>query len=176
MPQKSLLGWSTYVFDVVSSVSVSDEAPGTKHRIEDASEIEDHFYLLSVPVQAEVTVSDIPGDGTAYSAGRADTIYLSLLRDLGSGTVADLVTSDRVHRDMRLALVQRTRSVPEGAARLALRWDPVRRASSQTVAVPTAHTSTVAVGRQSTGKKDPVAPPAQTTTRATSILQSLVGG
>lgn len=176
MPQKSLLSWSGYLFDVVSSVSVTDEAPGAKHRLEDGAEVEDHFFLLPVPVQAEVLVSDLPGDGTPYQAGRADTIYLSLLQDLGAGTVDDLTTADRAHRDMRLTLVQRTRSAPEGAARLSLRWEPVRRASSQEVAVPVKHTSTVAAGKQATGKKTPAAPPAATQTKSRSILSSLIGG
>lgn len=175
MPQKSLLSWSGYTFDRATT-SVSDEAPGAKHRLEDGAKIEDHFYLEDVPVQAEVLVSDIPADGGVYQPGRSDTVYLSLLRDLGAGTVADLTTADRSHRDMRLTLVQRTRSVPEGAARLTLRWDPVRRASSQDVAVPLPHTSTVAAGKTSVGKKTPAAPPAATQTKASSILSGLVGG
>lgn len=175
MPQKSLLSWSGYTFDVVTSISVSDEAPGAKHRLEDGAEIEDHFFLMPVPVTAEVLVSDIPGDGTEYQQGRADTVYLSLLQDLGAGTVADLITADRSHRDMRLALVQRTRSAPEGAARLSLRWEPVRRASSQEVAVPLPHTSTVNASKQSVGKKTPTAPPAATVTKSRSILSSLIG-
>ena len=176
MPQKSLLSWSGYVFDVVSSVSVTDEAPGAKHRLEDGADVEDHFFLLPVPVQAEVLVSDLPGDGTSYQAGRADTLYLSLLQDLGSGTVDDLTTADRSHRDMRLTLCSRTRATPEGAARLSLRWEPVRRASSQEVAVPVKHTSTIAAGKAATGKKTPTAPPAATTTKASSILNNLLGG
>lgn len=176
MPQKSLLSWSGYTFDVVSSVSVTDEAPGAKHRLEDGADVEDHFFFLPVPVQAEVLISDIPGDGSEYQQGRGDTVYLSLLQDLGAGTTDDLTTADRSHHGMRLALVQRTRSTPEGAARLSLRWEPVRRASSQEVAVPLPHTSTVAAGKSSVGKKTPTAPPAATTTKSRSILSSLIGG
>ena len=176
MPQKSLLTWSGYVFDSVYNPSVTDEAPGAKHRLEDGADVEDHFYLLPVPVQAEVLISDVAGDGTGYVAGRADAMYLSLLQDLGSGTVSDLTTADRSHRDMRLMLVSRTRSAPEGAARLSLRWEPVRRASSKDVAVPVKYTSTIAAGKASTGKKTPTAPPAATQTRASSILNGVTGG
>lgn len=176
MPQKSLLTWSGYEFDVVSSVSVTDEAPGAKHRLEDGADVEDHFHLLPVSVQADVLVSDIPGDGTAYQSGRSDSAYLSLLQDLTKGTVSVLTTADRAHPDMRLVLVTRVRSSPEGAARLSLRWDPVRRASSQEVAVPLPHTTTANAARQSVGKKTPTAPPAATTEKSRSILSALIGG
>jgi len=174
MPQKSLLTWAGYTFDVVQSETVSDAAQLAQHPLEDGSLVSDHLIQTPTPVSAEVLVTDIPGDGTAYQLGRSNDVYLSLLQELGRGTESDLSDGVRVYPDMILTAVSRTRGAPEGVARLSLRWDPVRRASGLEVAVPLPHTSTVGAAKQSVGKKAPEAVPAATQAKASTILFDLI--
>lgn len=172
----SQLTWAGYTFDVVSSEVVGDVAQLAQHALEDGTDVADHRVLLPTSYAADVIFSDIPGDGTPHEAGRADRQYLALLQEWEVGTVDDLVTSLRVFPQMVLNSITRRRSSPEGAARMSLRWDPIRTYSGEEVAVPIQHTSTVAAGTVNTGKVDPVAPAEATTKKATSILEGLLGG
>lgn len=174
--QTSALIWAGHTFDVVRSISVVDAAQLSQHPLEDGALIADNIQQLPTPVQADVVISDLPGDGTAYRKGRGDEAYLALLGDLAKGTEATLITADRAYGNMVLTGLSRSRSTPEGAARLSLRWDPVRRVSSQEVAVPLPHTTAIAAGKVSVGKVTPEEPPAPTTEKATSILALFIGG
>lgn len=171
----SLLTWASFTFDAVLREDVADVAQVATHQLEDGSVIADHVVQLPTAVSAEILISDMPADGSAYRAGRADEVYLSLLQALAQATVSDLVTGVRSFADMVLTQVARSRARPEGAARLVVRWDPVRTVSGQEIAVPLPHTSTVAAPKVEQGKVMPDAPAAATVEKGSSILADLLG-
>lgn len=171
----SVLIWAGHTLDVILREDVADAAQIASHPLEDGSIIADHIVLQPTALQAEVLVSDIPADGSAPRTGRADEVYLALLQEMGRGTAATLITGVRAFGDMVLTQVNRSRARPEAAARITVRWDPIRRVSGQQVSVPQPHVSTVAAPAVTTGKVTPEAPAVATETKGSSILASLLG-
>ena len=176
MPQKSLLTWAGYNFDVVVNEAANDQVQIAKHSLEDGTEATEHIIHISTPLSADVLLSDIPADGSEYRIGRSDDLYLSLLQDMSQGTVGDLITGVRVYPDMVLTGIQRVRSRPEFAAHLSLRWEPKKTVSGIEVAVPLPYTSTIAAASKNVGKKTPEQPADETVTKSKSILFSIFSG
>lgn len=171
----SLLIWAGHSFDVVIREDVADAAQVATHPLEDGAVVADHVIQMPTAVVAEIIMSDIPADGSAHRSGRADEMYLTLLQEMSQATRSDLVTGVRSFADMVLTQVTRSRSRPEAAARLSVRWDPIRTVAGQEVAVPQPHVSTIAAPKVAQGKATPEAPAAATVEKGSSLLADLLG-